>query len=186
MNFKANCISRSGEATPAATVDVICPNPLAVGSPANPVPGGEKYGWLKMLKNSVRNSTPYLSPKVVRLNTAKSKLLIPGERREESARASLPKPHSGGAAKQDVLNHWVMCPPPADLSQPDTTFGRMLDTPKLAASRAVAGPAQVIFRGNPRWNVVIPSMPQPETTLSAAPLNPEANLLPCPKGKSRT
>src|ERR1700681_4158692 len=120
------------------------------------------------------------------LNTAKSKLLIPGVRSVESVRDSLPKPHSGGGAKQDVLNQLVTWPPPEDLLQPDTTLGRTLETPRLAFSKAVPVPAQVILSGKPRWKVVTPSIPQPETTLSATPLKPAAYLLPWPKGRSRT
>src|SRR5579863_4459800 len=111
-------------------VEVIWPNPFPVGLPVKPVAGCEKYGWLNRLKNSVRNSTPTFSPIFVLLNTAKSKLLIPGPRRLESTRDSVPNPHSGGAAKQLVLKYWVRLPPPDFLSQPATTSGRMLATPK--------------------------------------------------------
>src|SRR5207248_3215847 len=81
---------------------------------------------------------------------------IPGVRSVASVRDSLPKPHAAGAAKQEVLNQFVTWPPPEDLLHPETTFGRTLETPRLAASNAVAGPAHVIFSGNPRWNVVMP------------------------------
>src|ERR1700719_4141213 len=140
---------RSGEATPFCTVAVIAPNPLPVGVPSKPVPGGAKYGWLNRLKNSVRNSRPTLSVIGVRLNTAKSKLLIPGVLSVGSVRDSLPKPHCGGAAKQDVLNHCVTWPPPEDLLHPDTTSGRTLETPRLAPSREVDAPAHVILSGKP-------------------------------------
>src|SRR5690348_3434843 len=131
-----------------------------------------------MLKNSVRNSTPILSVMVVRLNIAKSKLLMPGVRRVASVRDSLPKPHCGGAAKQLVLNHCEMCLPPADLLHPDITLGRTLATPRLSFSKAVPAPAQVILSGKPRWKVVTPSIPQPETAMFPTPLRFEANFLP--------
>src|SRR5579863_4710785 len=119
-------------------VELITPKPPA----PNPVAGIEKYGWLKMLKNSVRNSMPAFSPIMVRLNTAKSKLLIPGPRRLGSTRASFPNPHWNaplvvGAVKHDVLNHCERWPPPAFLSQPDTTSGRTFATPRPALSNAV-------------------------------------------------
>ena len=41
------------------------------------------------------------------LNTAKSKLLIPFARSEASTRDSVPYPHAGGAAKQDLAQHEV-------------------------------------------------------------------------------
>src|ERR1700675_5039992 len=117
-------------------VDVIWPNPLPVGLPLKPVPGMEKYGWLKMLKNSVRNSIPTLSPMLVRLNSAKSQLLTPGPRSTGSTRDSVPAPQSGGAAKQEVLNHWLRVREPF-LEHPGTTFGLIFETPRLAASRGV-------------------------------------------------
>ncbi len=41
----------------------------------------------------------------------------------------------------------------------------------------------MIFRGKPRWKVVIPSTPQPPTTLSIAPVAPESERLAVTKGK---
>src|SRR5450755_1225003 len=120
--------------------------PAPVAMPLKPVAGIEKYGWLNRLKNSVRNSTPILSPMLVFLKMAKSKLSMPGPRSDESTRPSLPNPHSGGAAKQFVLNHSVRLREPL-LLHPGTTSGRMLPTPKLAASSEVAPPAQVTFNG---------------------------------------
>src|ERR1700740_1934890 len=131
-----------------------------------------------MLKNSVRNSIPIFSPIMVRLNTAKSKLLIPGPRRIASTRDSLPKPHCGGGAKQLVLKYSTSLEPPAFLLHPETTSGRMLATPKLPLANDVAGPDQPIFSGKPRWKVVIPSTPQPPTTPLATPLRLFANIFP--------
>src|SRR5579872_5462130 len=122
---------------------------------------------------------------MVRLNAAKSKLLIPCARNDESTRDSSPKPHCGGAAKQDVLNHCVSVRGPV-LSHPATTSGRTLLTPKLAFSKEVAAPPHEILSGKPRWNVVTPSIPQPDTSLSPAPDIPARNLFPCPKGRSST
>src|ERR1700688_1223007 len=119
------------------------------------------------------------------LKMAKSKLSIPGPRSTESTRDSVPGPKSGGFAKQLVLNQFVICPPPACLSHPETTSGRMLLTPRLAASKGVE-PAIVIFSGKPRWKVVMPSMPHPETKPFAIPVKLDAYALPCPKGRSRT
>src|SRR5262244_2446708 len=69
--------------------------------------GGPNCGRLKRLKNSARNSRPSLSagPKVVLLNTAKSKLRIPCWRRLESTRGSFPNVNALGCEKQEVLNH---------------------------------------------------------------------------------
>src|ERR1700688_2419964 len=117
-------------------VDVILPNPLPVAAPLKPGPGIEKYGWLKMLKNSVRNSIPTFSPLLVRLNSAKSQLLTPGPRRTGSTRDSVPAPQSGGVAKQEVLNHWLRLLEPF-LAHPGTTFGLIFETPRLAASSGV-------------------------------------------------
>src|SRR5207245_5146049 len=88
--------------------------------------GGPNCGWLKMLKNSVRNSTFARSPIVVFLNTAKSKLLMPCCRRLASTRDSLPKPQSGASVKQFVLNQLLSLDtglPETDLSQPGTRSG---------------------------------------------------------------
>src|ERR1700722_7833325 len=167
-------------------VEVMAPKPFPVGVPSKPVPGCEKYGWLKMLKNSVRNSTPIRSPILVFLNTAKSKLLIPGPRRLGSTRDSSPNPHCGGAAKQLVLKYWVRPPPPAFLSHPATTSGLTFATPKLPLSSEVDEPDQPIFSGKPFWKVVMPSTPQPETTPFASPLRLLAYIFPFPKGRSRT
>src|SRR5579864_6822791 len=160
-------------------VELTTPNPAA----PKPVAGMPKYGWLNRLKNSVRNSIPNFSPIWVLLKTAKSKLLIPGPRSTGSTRDSEPGPKSGGAAKQAVFNHWLRWLPPAFLAHPGATFGRMLETPRFAASSGV-DPEKLIFIGKPRWKVVMPSMPQPETTPFANPLMPDKNFLPWPKGRS--
>src|SRR6266849_2412429 len=150
----------------------------------SPVLGGPNVGWLNRLKNSVRNSRPSLSsgPKFVLLKAAKSKLTIPSCRSEESTRDSFPYPHCGGAVKQAVLNHSLnlaLWPPEgAALSQPGATLGRTFAIPNPAFSSAVWGPAQLIFSGNPFWNVVTPSMPQPDTTFPVTPLASDMNLLP--------
>src|SRR5579864_4563460 len=102
---------------------------------------------------------------------------MPCARSEESTRDSVPKPHCGGAAKQLVLNHAARLRLPA-LLHPATTSGRTLLTPKLAFSKAVAAPPHEILSGKPRWNVVTPSIPQPDTTLSVTPENPLRNALP--------
>src|SRR6266568_8874900 len=133
--------------------------------------GGPNCGWLKMLKNSVRNSMFARSPIVVFLNTAKSKLLMPCWRRVESTRDSLPKPQSGGAAKHDVLNHppsFDTGLPDTDLSHPATTSGLSVPIPKPRPESDVPFPS-LIFTGNPRWKVVTPPTPQPQTTLPGAP-----------------
>src|SRR5277367_6528592 len=105
---------------------------------------------------------------VVRLKRAKSKLLMPSARKEESTRDSSPKPHCGGAAKQLVLNQAARERSPP-LLQPATTFGRTLLTPKPACSREVEAPDQLILSGKPRWKEVTPSIPQPDTSLSVTP-----------------
>src|SRR6266849_1681210 len=94
---------------------------------ARSVFGAANCAWLKMLKNSVRNSRFIRSPgpKVVLLNTAKSKLLTPFCRRPESTRDSFPKPQLGGGVKQAVLNHSFSLETPAGVAllHPATTFG---------------------------------------------------------------
>src|SRR6266478_6127125 len=90
-----------------------------------------------MLKNSVRNSRPSRSlvANFVLLNSEKSKLSIPCERSRGSTRGSFPKVKSGGAVKQEVLNHrgafgWAGSPsletafPEILAGQPGTTLGR--------------------------------------------------------------
>src|SRR4030095_11244176 len=76
--------------------------------------GGPNCGRLKISKNSARNSRLSLpsGPKYVRLNRAKSQLLMPSCRRVGSTRASLPKDQGPGAAKHEVLNHpFRLCGP---------------------------------------------------------------------------
>src|SRR2546427_9340121 len=88
--------------------------------------GGPNCGWLKRLKNSVRNSMYARSVTLVLLKTAKSKLLIPCCLIVGSTRASLPKPQAGGATKQLVLNQPLSFDtglPETSLLQPGTTFG---------------------------------------------------------------
>ena len=48
------------------------------------------------------------------------------------------------------------------------TSGRIFATPRFAASSGV-DPEKVIFSGKPRWNVVMPSTPQPDTAPLANP-----------------
>src|SRR5579864_2230596 len=110
---------------------------------------------------------------------------MPCARREESTRDSVPKPHSGGAAKQLVLNHAARLRLPP-LLHPATTSGRTLLTPTLACSKAVGDPPHEILSGKPRWKVVTPSTPQPDTSLSVTPEKPLRNALPWPKGRSST
>src|SRR5439155_1841245 len=93
--------------------------------------GGPNWGWLKRLKNSVRNSTFIFSPIEVFLNTAKSKLTTPCCLSEASTRGSSPKVQGLfcspfalsplGAVKQEVLNHSLTLEtelPDLDLSHP--------------------------------------------------------------------
>src|SRR5258706_3127004 len=90
-----------------------------------------------MLKNSVRNSRPSrsLAANLVLLNREKSKLSTPSERRRGSTRGSFPKVKSGGAVKQEELNHrgalrlfgspsFLVAAPDTDAGQPDTRSGR--------------------------------------------------------------
>ena len=114
--------------------------------------GAANCGWLKMLKNSVRNSRFIRSPgpKVVLLNTEKSKFLTPSCRRLGSTRGSFPKLNAGGAVKQAVLNHWFSLEPPlpaADLFHPATTFGLKVPIPN---AESALDPPSEIFRGKPR------------------------------------
>src|SRR6202453_2450174 len=109
------------------------------------VVGAPNWTRLNVLKNSVRNCKPNLSPgpKFVLLNIARSQLLIPWPRSVGSTRDSLPKPKSLGAVKQAGLNQAI---PPfsatcaAPLEHPGTTLGRKVPIPKLACDSAVELP----------------------------------------------
>src|SRR5260221_8467075 len=161
---------------------VICPK---VEEPTL-VFGGGNWVRLNMLKNSLRNSSPNLlsGPNWVRLNRAKSKLFTPGPGRLGSVRDSSAKVKSAGETKQAVLKNSLSDETPAglDVLQPGTLFGR-----DPAPNPVVKFEFPLVkTRGKPFWNVVTPSMPQPLTTLSIAPSNPDKYLLPRPKGRSRT
>src|SRR5713101_7533091 len=148
-----------------------------------------------MLKNSVRNSrsSRSLAANLVLLNRAKSKLSTPWERSRGSTRGSFPKVKSGGAVKQEELNHrgglglfgspsFAVAAPDTDVRQPDTRFGRE----PLPKSVVPLSCPLVKTRGNPRWKMVTPSTPHPPTIFSAASVTPERNILPLPNGRSRT
>src|SRR2546430_11610678 len=141
-----------------------------------------------MLKNSVRNSVFMVPVGSVFLRTGKSKLLIPCCRKVASTRDSSPNPQSGGGTKQLVLNQPLSFDtglPETFLSQPETTSG--LRFPFVRPSDVSEFPCPYwIFTGNPRWNVVTPSTPQPETTLLPTPLTPLKYFLPFPNGRSNT
>src|SRR5258708_32681225 len=115
-----------------------------------------------MLKNSVRNSRPSrsLAANLVLLNREKSKLSTPCERSRGSTRGSFPKVKSGGAVKQEELNHrgalrlfgspsFAAAAPATDVRQPEARSGRQ---PPPKSVVAVYGPF-VKTRGNPRWNI---------------------------------
>ena len=59
-----------------------------------------------------------------------------GPTKDGSTRDSVPGPQSGGAAKQEVLNHSLSLREPFR-AHPGITSGRMFATPRLAASRGV-------------------------------------------------
>src|SRR5207245_4456975 len=149
--------------------------------------GGANWVRLKRLKNSVRNSTAMRSsaPKVVRLKIAKSKLSMLSDRRAASTRDSLPKVKSVGATKHAVSNQpfsLAVALPEVDLWHPATTLGR-----EPAPNNVVSLAWPLLHtKGNPLWNVVTPSIPQPPTNLSMLPFTAARNLLPWPKGKSGT
>src|SRR6266478_4452995 len=92
---------------------------------------------LKILKNSFRYSRPSrsLAPNLVLLKREKSKLSTPSARSRGSTRGSFPKVKSGGAEKQEALNHrgafrlfgspsLAVAAAGTDVVQPDTRFGR--------------------------------------------------------------
>src|SRR5229473_2160352 len=191
MNFNPNCTSRGF--VPGAVL-VTTPKFLLLAV-QQIVLGGANWVLLKMLKNSVRNSMPSrsLAANLVLLNREKSKLSTPCDRSRGSTRGSLPKMKSGGAVKQEVLNHLAAfmlfespsfdaALPGTDVSQLNVRFGRE-PPPKSVVPFTCPF---VKTRGNPRWNMVTPSTPHPPTILSAAPLTPERNFLPLPNGRSRT
>src|SRR4051812_38262356 len=149
--------------------------------------GGPNCGWLNKLKNSPRNSTFIRSegPKVVLLKTAQFQLFTPSCRRWGSTRPSLPKPYAGGAEKQDVLNHPASrCSrsPATDPSHPAVTLGLRVPMPSPKAESGVP-PLVLNFRGKPVWKYVVPSIPQPDTSLPATPLALLRYLCPFPNGK---
>src|SRR5437762_11122110 len=72
--------------------------------------------------------------------------------------------------------------PEVVLSHPGTTFGRNVPIPSPREERGAPWP-KLIFTGKPRWKVVTPSRPQPETSLPAIPLTPPMYFLPLPKGR---
>src|SRR6266478_521952 len=103
MNFNPNCTRRGF--VPGAVL-VTTPKFLLLAV-QQMVFGGANCVRLKMLKNSVRNSRSSLSlaPNLVLLKREKSKLSTPSERSRGSARGSFPNVKSGGAVKQEGLNH---------------------------------------------------------------------------------
>src|ERR1700733_1142504 len=119
------------------------PKPLAALQQA--VFGALNWTRLNVLKNSVRNSKPYLSPgpKLVVFFIAMSQLLIPSPRSVGSTRDSLPKPKLLGAVKQAGL---IQAFPPVvftcagPLAHPGTTLGRNVPIPRLACDSDVEPP----------------------------------------------
>jgi hypothetical protein len=98
-----------------------------------------------------------------------------------STRGSEPKPKAGGSLKHDALIHpdppkvppsLDFAPPEVALRQPEITLGRKFPIPKPALWSGVFAPLHVIFTGNPRWKVVTPSTPQPETAFPKTPSGP--------------
>src|SRR5712664_3775592 len=190
MNFNPNCTRRGF--VPGAVL-VTTPKFLLLAV-QQIVLGGANCVLLKMLKNSVRNSRPSRSlvANFVLLNSEKSKLSIPCERSRGSTRGSFPKVKSGGAVKQEVLNHrgapklfgspsFAVAVPDSDVRQPGIKFGR---EPPPNSVVPLSCPF-VKTSGNPRWNMVTPSMPHPPTIFSD-PTTPERNFFPLPNGRSRT
>src|SRR5246127_1185776 len=112
--------------------------------------GGANCVRLNKLKNSTRDSIPARpsGPKTIFLNTAKSKLFTPSERKVGSTRGSLPKLKSAGATKHAVLNHPFRrdVAAPDDLLQPAITLGRE-PAPNRVASLACP---LLNTSGNPR------------------------------------
>src|ERR1700691_5737166 len=68
--------------------------------------GAWNWAWLKVLKNSARNSRETLSVMGVALCNAVSKLLMPGP--EKNRRLELPGTPSVSSEKTEVLKYW--CP----------------------------------------------------------------------------
>src|SRR5258707_12675686 len=191
MNFNPNCTRRGF--VPGAVL-VTTPKFLLLAE-QQMVLGGANCVLLKILKNSVRNSrsSRSLAANLVLLNKEKSKLFTPSERSRGSTRGSVPKVKSGGAIKQEELNHrsalrllglpnFDAAAPDTDEGQPDTRFGRE-PPPKRVVPLSCP---LVKTSGNPRWNMVTPSTPHPPTSFSAASPTPERNFLPLPNGRSRT
>src|SRR5258708_17604408 len=146
-----------------------------------------------MLKNSVRKSRQRrsLAANLVLLNREKSKLSTPCERSRGSTRGSFPKVKSGGAVKQEELNHrgalrlfgspsFAVAAPDTDVRQPETRFGR---EPPPKSVVPLSCPF-VKTRGNPRSKIVPASTPHPPINCSSTSLSPEKNFLPLPNGRS--
>src|SRR6266446_10320001 len=191
MNFNPNCTRRGF--VPGAVL-VTTPKFLLLAV-QQMVLGGANCVRLKILKNSVRNSRPSrsLATNLVLLKREKSKLSTPCERSRGSTRGSFPKVKSGGAVKHEELNHrgtlrlfgspsFDVALPGNDVRQPNIRLGR---EPPPKSVVPLTCPL-VKTRGNPRWNIVTPSIPHPPIILSATPLTRERNFLPLPNGRSRT
>src|SRR5258708_20320791 len=105
MNFTQNCTRRGFV---PGVVLVTTPKFLLLAV-QQMVLGGANCVRLKILKNSVRNSrsSRSLAPNLVLLKREKSKLSTPSARNRGSTRVSFPKVKSGGAEKQEALNHRI-------------------------------------------------------------------------------
>src|SRR5262249_17801730 len=84
------------------------PPPAKVPSPLLTTRGSRKLAWLKMLKNSARNSSFNLSLIAVVLAKARSKLMYPGPRIE--LRANVPYVASEGLATICALDGKIVGP----------------------------------------------------------------------------
>ena len=113
---------------------------------------------------------------------------MPWARNVGSSRDSFPRPNSPGVAKHAAFTTGFPAitletiEPLTNLSQPGTTFGRIVPAPKKVAM--LFGAALMIPRGNPLANVVIPLTVHPETSLSVAPATARKRF-PRPNGNSR-
>src|SRR5712692_1734938 len=120
-------------------------------------PGWPKFGWLKILNTSVRNSIWYRSVIRVLFRMEKSKLLKPGPV-TRPLRPRLPNCPAAGRANASGLKKWAgSCVETVGLP---TTLGRTV------AATLVSGetPLSVMVSGLPLCRLVLPDNAQPSTS----------------------
>src|SRR5712692_2385689 len=119
-------------------------------------PGWPKFGWLKMLKNSVRNSRLKRSASRVLFRIEKSKLLNPGP--VTALRPRLPNWFVGAPAKASGLKKL------AGSGFNTLAFPMMLGRTVPATFVSEDTPLRVMVTGLPLCRLVLPENAQPSTS----------------------